>query len=191
MRHSRSPSILIKRTRKGLRPFRTLSFLIPPTSSTGGVRTAGHGRPAGRFIGRATSIQDEYTERHDCRGRKNRVSLRFCSASHARSAAQQHYGGQTRDYFGSTKHCDRCTLQKRVCFLETSLWKLSAGFEPSFLVDIGNWLAGQGPSVSNTARRRRSKFSQNRAPARASLTCLLYTSPSPRDRTRSRMPSSA
>ena len=27
--------------------------------------------------------------------------------------------------------------------------------------------------------------------ARVSLTCLLYTSPSPRDRTRSRMPSSA
>ena len=39
----------------------------------------------------------------------------------------------------------------RVLALETSLWKLSAGFEPSFLVDIGNWLAGQGPSVSNTA----------------------------------------
>ncbi len=26
--------------------------------------------------------------------------------------------------------------------LETSLWKLSAGFGPSFLADIRNWLAG-------------------------------------------------
>jgi len=52
--------------------------------------------------------------------------------------------------------CNRSTV--RVFALETSLWKHSAGFEPSFLVDIGNWLAGQGPSVSNTARRRRSKF---------------------------------
>ena len=32
----------------------------------------------------------------------------------------------------------------RLWLLETSLWKLSAGFRPSFLVDIGNWLAGSG-----------------------------------------------
>ena len=40
--------------------------------------------------------------------------------------------------------------------LETSLWKLSAGFEPSFL-ETG-WLALR-PSVSNTVRRRRRFFS--------------------------------
>ena len=33
--------------------------------------------------------------------------------------------------------------------------------------------------------------SPSRVTRRCSLTCLLYTSPSPRDRTRSRMPSSA
>jgi len=33
--------------------------------------------------------------------------------------------------------------------LETSLWKPSAGFSPSFLPDIGNWLAGLRVSVSN------------------------------------------
>ena len=36
----------------------------------------------------------------------------------------------------------RGTVSNRV--LETSLWKLSAGFRPSFLADIGNWLAGSG-----------------------------------------------
>ena len=30
--------------------------------------------------------------------------------------------------------------------LETSLWKLSTGFEPSLLADIGKWLTGWGPS---------------------------------------------
>ena len=39
----------------------------------------------------------------------------------------------------------------------------------------------------NIARHR----GQQKAPTKVSTTCLLYTSPSPRDRTRSRMPSSA
>ena len=54
----------------------------------------------------------------------------------------------------------------RLWLLETSLWKLSTGFRPSFLVDIGNWLAGSGtlsipklraagPGAQNFARRHR------------------------------------
>ena len=51
---------------------------------------------------------------------------------------------------------------------------------------------------TNTAKKTNvKKFSQNgqiqiyQSSYRGSYTCLLYTSPSPRDRTRSRMPSSA
>ena len=47
----------------------------------------------------------------------------------------------------------------------------------------GGWLEDLGKDLRYTARTLR------RSPA--FLACLLYTSPSPRDRTRSRMPSSA
>ena len=42
------------------------------------------------------------------------------------------------------------------------------------------------PAVSNALARLREKFDDE-----LFISCLLYTSPSPRDRTRSRMPSSA
>ena len=56
----------------------------------------------------------------------------------------------------------------------------------------------QGKSLSNAVATHKLKV--NRLPAKINVlraqgypiyTCLLYTSPSPRDRTRSRMPSSA
>ena len=37
----------------------------------------------------------------------------------------------------------------RYFVLETSLWKLSAGYLLSFLLAVGNWLAGSGAPVSN------------------------------------------
>ena len=46
----------------------------------------------------------------------------------------------------------------RYGLLETSLWKLSTGFWPSFSEDIGNWLAGsevQFPTRIPTMLRRR------------------------------------
>ena len=49
-----------------------------------------------------------------------------------------------------------------------------------------------GPSVPRFCLRNlRCRWLDARAHAPHSCTCLLYTSPSPRDRTRSRMPSSA
>ena len=58
-----------------------------------------------------------------------------------------------------------------------------------------------GFSIQNRARREGRKLPKNHVKSTifssiayanvGSLSCLLYTSPSPRDRTRSRMPSSA
>ena len=49
------------------------------------------------------------------------------------------------------------TVRGRV--LETSLWKLSTGFEPSFLLDIGNRLAGlKGLSFQRCAPQARKNF---------------------------------
>ena len=62
--------------------------------------------------------------------------------------------------------------------------------------------AAQGPPVytttspsmahsSRSTRRRNGRMAEWQAASAPSYPCLLYTSPSPRDRTRSRMPSSA
>ena len=68
----------------------------------------------------------------------------------------------------------------------SKLWKI--------IQEAGDYLVGQLPDHPNHPKGRnpyahvaicvKSKFN-------SSYNCLLYTSPSPRDRTRSRMPSSA
>ena len=54
----------------------------------------------------------------------------------------------------------------------------------SYGLDLPGMAAELGPMLGNGARGRASVIDQ-------ATRCLLYTSPSPRDRTRSRMPSSA
>ena len=46
-------------------------------------------------------------------------------------------------------------------------------------------------SMSDMLKGKQGRFRQNLLGKRVDYSCLLYTSPSPRDRTRSRMPSSA
>ena len=64
------------------------------------------------------------------------------------------------------------------------------------LLEAALWTAGCGglfamiAIVASSLRRRWTRSGTAPAPARF-IPCLLYTSPSPRDRTRSRMPSSA
>ena len=48
-----------------------------------------------------------------------------------------------------------------------------------------------GTDVINTSSGAFTKVAAMQSTPTKDLTCLLYTSPSPRDRTRSRMPSSA
>ena len=60
------------------------------------------------------------------------------------------------------------------------------------LVSSTNTKNSRSPRVSTVVvESRRGRVSQTRKPVAPSVRCLLYTSPSPRDRTRSRMPSSA
>ena len=56
---------------------------------------------------------------------------------------------------------------------------------------IGEALAKQGAKVVLTDIEKESLENSTALLTNQSLDCLLYTSPSPRDRTRSRMPSSA
>ena len=52
-------------------------------------------------------------------------------------------------------------------------------------------LAGCGSSSSDSKSSDDSKKTEEKADTTKALSCLLYTSPSPRDMRRSRMPSSA
>ena len=59
---------------------------------------------------------------------------------------------------------------------------------------LSGWATSQGQgwaSYSNSPFRKFKKFAHEGGIASPLIVCLLYTSPSPRDRTRSRMPSSA
>ena len=56
---------------------------------------------------------------------------------------------------------------------------------------INNVLIGEVWLASGQSNMEMTLSGNNREPVNGSLDCLLYTSPSPRDRTRSRMPSSA
>ena len=57
---------------------------------------------------------------------------------------------------------------------------------------IESWLALRGPATAGRRMELIYRDTGGPNPAQAKrLACLLYTSPSPRDRTRSRMPSSA
>ena len=60
------------------------------------------------------------------------------------------------------------------------------------LRDLINKLLGRETSSANTARERlQLVLAHDRVDMSSLTTCLLYTSPSPRDATLSRMPSSA
>ena len=62
---------------------------------------------------------------------------------------------------------------------------------PVYVISIAAELAGMHPQTLRQYDRM-GLVEPSRAPGRARrYSCLLYTSPSPRDRTRSRMPSSA
>ena len=55
----------------------------------------------------------------------------------------------------------------------------------------GDILEMERPQTEESLRKHPRMTLQNRAKIFSPFSCLLYTSPSPRDRTRSRMPSSA
>ena len=59
-------------------------------------------------------------------------------------------------------------------------YQIQFNYTPDFLLPNGVYLECKGYWEAGDRRKNKAKH-----------TCLLYTSPSPRDRTRSRMPSSA
>ena len=79
---------------------------------------------------------------------------------------------------------------KNTASLSTKLVRIGTGLLVVALISIGltlwvTWKLGGGAAALNEAGRMRMQT------WRLTSACLLYTSPSPRDRTRSRMPSSA
>ena len=69
----------------------------------------------------------------------------------------------------------------------------SAGSNPSGEInkDIKYFLNNKGFNLQNYSSKNFNVFVKGEIKIDHVITCLLYTSPSPRDRTRSRMPSSA
>ena len=59
------------------------------------------------------------------------------------------------------------------------------------LVQNGTLDIGCGPTTNNTARQQQVAFAVTTYVSEVRMACLLYTSPSPRDKRQSRMPSSA
>ena len=57
--------------------------------------------------------------------------------------------------------------------------------------EVGDDVFGADPTINKLEIKAAKMFGKEAAVFCPSGTCLLYTSPSPRDRTRSRMPSSA
>ena len=63
-------------------------------------------------------------------------------------------------------------------------------FDPGMLRYLNGYLNTKAAPDENYGRELQELFCIGKGPG-SQYTCLLYTSPSPRDRTRSRMPSSA
>ena len=85
---------------------------------------------------------------------------------------------------GKSKQCRECDSKQK---LEENLkkYRISKGLDPN--TPIGKPDARERRLFSDTVRTK--IFARD--DGKCQLCCLLYTSPSPRDRTRSRMPSSA
>src|SRR5665811_760828 len=93
-----------------------------------------------------------------------------------------------------TRIARRIEMKKYLCLLGMiSLW---AGADAADLIDTAQ-VVSSVPVYERVAKRQRECWTETvpvDAPKEHSVggaVCLLYTSPSPRDRTRSRMPSSA
>ena len=104
-----------------------------------------------------------------------------------------------RDRFGIVARLEFYTAEELQSIVSRSSALLNVKIDPAGALEIARRSRGT-PRIANRLLRRVRDYAEvkadgqiTRAVADAALVmlCLLYTSPSPRDRTRSRMPSSA